>query len=61
MTHAKDLASHKKQKTISGDDLLGGISVFLKDHDLNAIFRKLLGIPETVVDEYFKDRYETKN
>ena len=58
MTHAKTLASHKRQKTIHGDDLLGGIATFLKHHKLNTIFRKMLGISETIVETYFENSYE---
>ena len=33
--------------------------MFLKDHDLNTIFRKLLGVSEDILEEYFQNKYNT--
>lgn len=32
--------------------------MFLKHHDLNAIFRKLLGVSEDLLEEYFQSKYD---
>jgi|GEM_PF-1137605 len=32
--------------------------MFLKHHDLNTIFRKLLGVSEELLEEYFKSKYD---
>ena len=57
ITHANKLAFTNKQKTIHGEDLFWGISMFLKHHDLNTIFWKLLGVAEDVLEEYFQNKY----
>ena len=57
ITHANTLAFTNKQKTIHGEDLFWGISMFLKQHDLNAIFWKLLGVSEEILEEYFQNKY----
>lgn len=31
--------------------------MFLKHHDLNAIFWKLLDVPEDILEEYFQNKY----
>lgn len=55
--HANKLAFTNKQKTIHGEDIFWGISMFLKHHDLNTIFWKLLDISEDVLEEYFQNKY----
>lgn len=57
ITHANKLAFTNKQKTIHGEDLFWGISMFFKHHDLNAIFWKLLGVSEEPLEEYFQHKY----
>ena len=57
ITHANKLAFTNKQKTIHGEDIFRGISMFLKHHDLNAIFWKLLGVAEEPLEEYFQNKY----
>ena len=57
ITHANKLAFTNKQKTIHGEDIFWGISLFLKHHDLNAIFWKLIGISEELLEEYFQNKY----
>jgi len=32
--------------------------MFLKHHDLNTIFRKFLGVPEELLEEYFQNKYD---
>lgn len=32
--------------------------MFLKHHDLNTIFRKLLGVSEELLEEYFQSKYD---
>jgi N-acetyl-gamma-glutamylphosphate reductase len=32
--------------------------MFFKHHDLNVIFRKLLGVPEELLEEYFQSKYD---
>lgn len=32
--------------------------MFLKHHDFNNIFRKLLGVPEDILEEYFHSKYD---
>ncbi|MEI6118784.1 MAG: hypothetical protein WCP92_06245 [bacterium] len=44
ITHANKLAYTNKQKTIHGEDLIRGISLFLQHHDVNTIFWKFLGV-----------------
>lgn len=57
ITHANTLAFTNRQKTIHGEDLFWGISLFLKHHDLDTIFWKLLGISEEILEEYFQNKY----
>ncbi len=57
ITHANTLAFTKKQKTIHGEDLFWWISMFFKHNDFNAIFWKLLGISEEILEEYFQNTY----
>ncbi len=58
---ANTLACTNRQKTIHGEDLFWGISMFLKHQDLNTIFWKLLEIPEDVLEEYFQSKYTNDN
>jgi len=57
ITHANKLAFTNKQRTIHGEDLFWWISIFLKHHDLNTIFWKLLGVSEELLEEYFQNKY----
>lgn len=57
ITHANKLAFTNKQRTIHGENLFRGISMFLKHHDLNTIFWKLLGVSEELVESYFQNKY----
>ena len=57
ITHANTLAFTNNQRTIHGEDLFWGISMFLKHHDLNSIFWKLLGVSEDILEEYFQNKY----
>ena len=57
ITQANTLAFTNKQRTIHGEDLFWGISLFFKHHDLNAIFWKLLGVSEELLEEYFQSKY----
>jgi hypothetical protein len=57
ITHANKLAFTNRQRTIHGEDLFWGISSFLKHHDLNIIFWKLLGVSEELLEEYFQNKY----
>lgn len=57
ITHANKLAFTNKQRTIHGEDLFRGISMFLKHHDLNSIFRKFLGVSEDILEDYFQSKY----
>lgn len=59
ITHANKLACNKRQKSIHGEDIFWGISLYLKHNDFSTIFRKLLGISEDILDEYFHTTYET--
>ena len=58
ITHANKLAFTNRQRTIHGEDLFWGISLFLKHHDLNTIFWKLLGVSEELLEEYFQNKYD---
>lgn len=57
INQANKLAFTNKQRTIHGEDIFWGISIFLKHHDLNTIFRKLLGVSEELLEEYFQNKY----
>lgn len=57
ITHANKLAFTNKQRTIHGENLFRGISMFLKHHDLSTIFWKLLGVSEELVEIYFQNKY----
>ncbi len=57
--HANKLAYTKRQKSIHGEDMFWGISLYLKHNDFTTIFRKLLGISEEILDEYFEQRYQS--
>lgn len=59
ITHANKLAHTNRQKTIHGEDIFRGISLYLKHHDFSTIFWKLLGVSEDVLEEYFQDKYES--
>ena len=59
LTHANKLAYTNNQRTIHGENLFWGISMFLKHNDLNVIFWKLLGVSEELLEEYFHNKYTT--
>jgi len=59
ITHANTFASINKQKTIHGEDLFWWITKFLENKELKILFRKLIGIPEELFEEYFESKYTT--
>ncbi|MEI7919993.1 MAG: hypothetical protein WCH65_07750, partial [bacterium] len=61
ITHANKLAYTNNQRTIQGEDVIWGISLYLKHHKLHTIFWKLLDIPEEIIDEYFQNKYTPQN
>lgn len=58
MMHANKLAQSNRQKSIHGEDVFWGISVYLKQHDFHTIFWKLLDVSEELLEEYFHSKYE---
>lgn len=57
ITHANKLAQENRQRTIHGEDIFRGIHTFFQNHNFDSIFRKMLNIPEELLDEYFQTRY----
>jgi len=60
ITQANKLAQKNNKRTIHGEDLFWGISMFLKSNQINSIFRKLIGLPEDILEDYRYEYYKTE-
>lgn len=60
ITQANKLAQKNNKKTIHGEDLFWGISMFFKSNQINSIFWKLIGLPEDILEDYRYEYYKTE-